>query len=267
MTSKKSSVAVFLDIPESQQKVLAIQVLSGLEWTDGFLLQKTDISPFNGSATVMHSNFRKIYSYLESQHLCIPRIKTLTDAAYYQIALTVADPSYLYHKTVIAHVQRSFVDFAAMPYDACIKQSIFLNKAETFVYDPRYSPVSYTNDIKIIQSFLYDFALDLEWLQTREPLIRAFICCARLLFLLVDEPQPTVDFKKVLKVYRELALETLQHDYLYHLMIQIDVALGDLQAATDNLNKITDKNFLPALSACPEHRRGEHRESNGIKNP
>lgn len=150
-----------------------------------------------------------------------------------------------------------------MPPISVLTLGVFLNDPAPFAFNKRRSPFRYNYDIKLLHGFLYYLPLDIDWLTSRAPIIQAYICVTKLLFMVVNQKRRAIDYAKVRKVYERLPFSALKHDYLYYFMIQIDVGLGDIPAAAKKLAMIGDQSssyaiLSQSLLACFS---GEHAKS------
>ena len=237
----------FLSLEPYQQKILAVSVLSGLELDDEELPDTISNKSIVGDQSFSYYELSNFRSKLAKLKLTIPYERLLRPEVKHTIAEYITTPGWPFLTdvltTLLGKTKLALPNYRAkaVPEPAmAIRLGLYLNDPAPFAFDPNRSPIRYNSDVGHVQAVLYDITLDLGWLASRHPVIQAYICVAKLLFIIAEQDKRPTDRIAIYKVYQSLPHATLKHDYLYYLMIQIDIGFGDLSAATDKLAMLSN---------------------------
>lgn len=237
----------FLSLEPYQQKILAVSILSGLELNDDDLPTLIQNKAIVGDQSISYYELSKFKDKLAKLKLTIPYERILRPEVKHTIAEYITTPGWPFLTdvltTLLGKVKLELPNYRAkaIPSPAmAIRMGLYLNDLAPFAFDVSRSPIRYNTDIGHVQEVLYDITLDLGWLASRHPVIQAYICVAKLIFIITEQPKRPSDRVALYTVYQALQHKTLKHDYLYYMMIQIDVAFGDIKAATDKLAMLSN---------------------------
>lgn len=262
----------FLALSDVKQKVIALQVLSGFKWWEDYVLGHVEKEAISGNTSFPYSALNKLYRSLKQGGLTQNGDTLLPEVAYH-IAMIASQSDWPHVSNVVRTIANkqplslpNYGTRALVPPISMLTLGVFLNDSAPFVFDKRRSPLQYNYDIKLLHGFLYYLPLDMSWLCSRAPIIQAYICVTKLLFMVVNQKRRAIDYGKIRKVYESLPFSELKHDYLYYFMIQIDVGLGDIAAASKKLAMISDQTssyalLSQSLLACFS---GEHAKSTSL---
>jgi len=99
-----------------------------------------------------------------------------------------------------------------------------------------------------IKIMCFKTPITLSWLESRSDIIKAYICCSKLLTAFSVESKPT-DYKAIYSFYKTEEFSSLKNPYLLYLMVQIDVCSGDFKGANKKMSLIKDQSSPYYLSS------------------
>lgn len=246
--AKKQSIIIkkFLQLEAYQQKIVACCIFSGLELDDDETQTLVQHEAIKDKRTVNYFRLSSLREKLAKLNLRIRHESTLRADVKYELGQFITTPDWPYlpdileallgsKKIGLPNYRRNALPSPA----AAINIGLYLNDPAPFIYDRNRSPVRYNDDLMHVQDTICNMTLKLDWLAERQPVIQAYICVAKLIFIITDQSVQPPDFTAIYNVYRSLKVESLNHDYLYSMMIQIDVAIGDIKAATAKLTMLS----------------------------
>ncbi len=132
---------------------------------------------------------------------------------------------------------------------ALLSNAVYANQPDLF--DSHEDDLGYCNKLILDLYHLFSaHSLDIDWLQSRHPIIRAFICVAQLSHFYCDI-KPAIDYKTSLTVFSLNKQNKIHHDYLNYCSGLIYLAWGDLDSVIDYSSRIQDEKsgFIWALQA------------------
>lgn len=132
---------------------------------------------------------------------------------------------------------------------ALMVKSLYANDATHFVNNQGYMAY-YTRLVMDIRTWFGGFPVNQEWLQSRDQVIRTYICVALLSHYYCDTT-PVGDHKNVFAVFAHNTHENTQHDFLEYYSGIINLSTGNIGAAMECCNRITDdkSGYSSALQA------------------
>lgn len=145
----------------------------------------------------------------------------------------------LYPKKTTDFIQRDYNHRRSNDgHRANLMAALYVNNSDYFLLKSTH-PGYYTGLVRYLQNIFCDLSIDIDWLRSRNPIIRTFICIALLASYYCDE-QSSKNSDDVLAVFCELNLEGVSHDYLHYYSALIHCSRGALDKVTQHIAHIKD---------------------------
>lgn len=245
MTQHEKLCDLFKTLPTIERQLIALQIICNQYTDERKLIRKLRESGLIGS---MKNGFteQEYHKFVNRLHKLGFLQKKALSSIYPELrhALLVLMPEndMVLVYDLVDFLYRNELEYSyesrAIKTRALMVKSLYANDVTYFLSHQESMPLC-TRIVLNIQTWFGEFAINQEWLQSRDKVIRTYICIALLSHYYCDT-LPQASHETAFSVFTQNTHENTHHDYLEYYSGIINLSVGRFDAAMTCCNRIED---------------------------
>ena len=256
VTKRKNLCDTFKSLTRLERQLIAVKIICCQYNDDRQLIatvQDTGMTDDQG-ARFMDKNYRALVLLLDKLGFLVKKGSfTIHPELHHDLLLLMSDDDMVWVYAMVDHLyknDRTYYYSGRPPKErAYLVRAIYANQPGNFTVNQH--DLGYCNKVVLdLQDILGASPVNIDWLQSRHPVIRQYICIALLSSYYCDM-KPCTNSKDIFALFASNRDENTNHDYQQYYSAIIHMAAGDLETANLYCARIKDEKsgFSLALHA------------------